>query len=87
MQDDMSVINLLPLSSEFILFASFVKLDLHPLNFFPLTAHTEALSTEGTEQDWNTGDKEIWGRDMWLQLAVCSKQEGKKGLWSPVFEK
>lgn len=65
MEGDMSAINPLPLSSQFTFFACSVKLDLGPIIFFfPLPAHTKALSIKDTEQDLNYSDRQVWGRDM-----------------------
>lgn len=46
--------------------------------FFSLTTDTKALPIEDIEQDWNTGEKEVWDRDIWLLSAVCSKEEKNK---------
>lgn len=44
------VIDLLPLSSKFILLGCSVKISLDPLNVFPLPVGPKALSVEGSRQ-------------------------------------
>lgn len=51
-----------------------------------MTTDTKALSIEDIEQDWNTGDKEVWERDIWLLSAICSKGEKIKDYLARVLK-